>query len=131
MKEIVKNEYYELAYDASSNWVYWTMKGFWKNMTVVPDFESDWTKTMKETRKPFRIFADLSTLKAMPDDVKKANDSMQQKLMQNGCEKVACLMDSALTKGALNQVIKDSGMEKMVQYFTSTESDAAKNWLKG
>ena len=129
MKAIAKNEHYELSYDESANLVYWTMKGFWKDMGVVPNFESDWIKTIKETRKPFKIFADLSKLQVMPDDVKTANDKMQQKLMQNGCIKVSCLIDSALTKMSLNKVIKDSGMDKMVQYFTSAETKQAKKWL--
>jgi hypothetical protein len=60
----------------------------------------------------------------MPDDVMTANDNMQQYLMQHGCEKVSCLMDSAMTKLSLNKVIRDSGMEKMVQdFFASSENE--------
>ncbi len=130
MKEIAKNTYYELYYDQFSNWIHWTMKGYWKDMSVVPNFNADWKNVISTAKTPFKIFANLSELKAMPDDVKAANDQMQQHLMQNGCIKVSCLMDSAATKLSLNQVIKESGMEKMVKYFTSSESDEAKEWLK-
>jgi hypothetical protein len=56
---------------------------------------------MKETamsmvKNPFKIYADLSTLAAMPDDVKAANDQMQQKLLQKGCNKVAVTVDSSI-----------------------------------
>ena len=36
MREIAKNDYYELAVDESKNRVYWTMKGFWKSIGPVP-----------------------------------------------------------------------------------------------
>ncbi len=55
-----------LAYDASKNWIYWTMQGYWKSMTVVPKFFEDWEAT-----------------------VKRANDKQQAKLMEQGCKKVA------------------------------------------
>jgi hypothetical protein len=38
------------------------MKGFWKDMGVVPNFESDWKRAVDATRKPCRIYADLSKL---------------------------------------------------------------------
>ncbi len=129
MKEIAKNEFYELKYDDSENWVYWTMKGFWESMSVVPNFYSDWEATINTAQKPFKIYSDLSALKTMPDDVKDANDKMQQKLMQSGCVKVSCLLESSVTKMSLNDVIKSSGMEKMVQYFTKSEAGDAKKWL--
>ncbi len=129
MKEIAKTEFYEIRYDETTNWVYWTMKGFWESMDVVPNFYSDWEAGINSAEKPFKIYSDLSTLKTMPDDVKDANDKMQQKLMQNGCVKVSCLLDSSVTKMSLNDVIKSSGMEKMVQYFTKDEAGDAKKWL--
>ncbi len=83
MRNITQNEFYELSCDESKKRIYWTMKGFLKNMGVVPDFEKDWDETIENMEKPFKIYADLSELKTMPDDVKSANDQMQQKLMQN------------------------------------------------
>ncbi|MBF0433494.1 MAG: hypothetical protein HQK83_19610 [Fibrobacteria bacterium] len=127
MKDIAKNEYYDLIYDESKNWIYWTMRGFWKSLDAVPDFEKDWDKAIATAQKPFKIFADLSKLKAMPKDVQDANDQMQQKLMQNGCIKVSAIMDSIITKISLNEVIEKSGMEKMVKYFDN--ADEANVWL--
>ncbi len=129
MKEIANNEYYELFYDEGKNWIFWTMKGFWKSMDVVPDFDRDWDSAIRHAKTPFKIFADLSKLKSLPDDVKAAQDMRQQKLMQQSCEKVSCLMESAITKLSLNKVLKKSGMDKMVQYFTSAEVYEAKKWL--
>ncbi len=127
MKEIAKNEYYELSYDETRNWVYWTMKGFWENMDVVPDFDKHWDETQRAAKSGFKIFADLSKLKAMPDDVKKAQEERQQRLMQSGCIKVSCIMESAVTKISLNKVIQESGMQEMLQYFDNATE--AESWL--
>ena len=59
MKNIAKNTYYELSYEESENIVYWKMKGFWKDMSVVPDFHSDWGKVRKLTRQDWKIFSEL------------------------------------------------------------------------
>lgn len=127
MNEIAKNAYYELAYDDTKNRIYWTMKGFWQSMAVVPDFDNDWDTAQRMTRSGWTIFADLSTLKVMPDDVKNAQDERQKKLLQAGCTKVSCLMESAITKMSLNAALAGSGMEKIVQYFDNAAE--AEHWL--
>ena len=53
-------------------------------MNVVPNFEPDWKRTVDATRKPFRIYADLSKLGVMPDDVKTANDKIVLKEILEG-----------------------------------------------
>ena len=127
MKEIAKNEYYELAVDEVKNRVYWTMKGFWKSMSVVPDFDKDWDTTQSLVKSGFTLFGDLSKLGAMPDDVKLAQDERQKKLLENGCSKVSCLMDSAITKLTLNRALKGSGMDEILQYFDNAAE--AEQWL--
>lgn len=131
MKQIAFNQYYELSYDEENNWIYWKIKGFWKDMSVVPNFEADWQKAVDAAQKPFRIYGDLSQSKTMPDAVKKANDEMQQYLLKNGCNKVACIVDSALTKMTINNVLRESNMITVTQFFTSAEAKNAKKWLKG
>ena len=129
MKEIGKNDYYELFYDESRNWVYWTMKGFWKDLTVVPNFDKDWNMVFGLVKKGFKIYADLSTLRTLPEDVKNANDETQAKLMELGCKKVSCLMDSAVTKLSLNTVLEKNKMKNVVKYFLSSEDIEARKWL--
>ncbi len=129
MKQIAKTDFYELRYDESQNWIYWTMQGFWKSMDVAaPNFDKDWDSAIAEVQPGWKLFADLSKLKAMPDDVKAAQDAKQQVLMQKGCTKVSCIMESAVTKMSLNEVIEKSGMKKMIQYFDDAKE--ANEWLK-
>jgi len=127
MKEIAKNEFYELKYDEGRNWIFWTMKGYWKGMESVPNFDKDWNQALTMVHGSWRLFADLSQLKAMPDDVKAAQDRKQKELLQKGCSKVSCVMTSEVTKMSLNQVIKESGMDKIIHYFNSLTE--AEKWL--
>ncbi|MDM8552152.1 hypothetical protein QUF72_18855 [Desulfobacterales bacterium HSG2] len=127
MKKIAKNAYYELAYDEVKNRIYWTMKGYWRNMSVVPDFDKDWDTVQRMTRSGWTIFGDLSALRAMPDDVKNAQDERQKKLMRDGCTKVSCLVKSAVTKISLNVALADSGMDKILRYFDNAIE--AERWL--
>jgi len=128
MKGIAKTDYYELAYDEGKNWIFWTMKGFWNSMEkAAPDFDKDWDSAIAEVKPGWKLFCDLSTLKAVPEDVKNAQDAKQQLVMQKGCTKVSCIMESATTKMSLNAVIKKSGMSKMIQYFDNGEE--ASIWL--
>lgn len=127
MKEIAKNEFYELKYDEGRNWIYWTMKGYWKNMQVAPNFDRDWNTALSMVHGSWRVLADLSQLKAMPEDVKSAQDKKQQEMLQRGCERVSCVMASEVTKMSLNQALKQSGMDKIVQYFNKLSE--AEKWL--
>jgi hypothetical protein len=129
MKQIAKNNYYELAYDENRNWIYWSMKGFWRNMSVVPEFDRDWDKIQSIVKKDFKIFADLSQLKPMPEEVKAAQDQRQQILMKAGCAKVACIIDDIVTKSTLNAALKRNDMQNIVRYFISIERGKAITFL--
>lgn len=121
MKEVAKNEFYELGYDETQNWIHWTMRGFWKSMAVVPDFDKDWDAVQSMVKPGWKLFADLAELKPMPDDVQAAQDARQQKLIKDGCAKVSCIMTSAVTRLSLNKVLKDSGMDKIIRYVDNAE----------
>jgi hypothetical protein len=128
VKQIAKNGYYELKYDETENWIYWTMQGFWQDMSVVPNFDKDWDAAQALAKPDFRIFTDLSLLRAMPGDVQAAQDARQQKLMESGCARVSCFVESAFAAISLNSVIKSSGMDKIVQSFY--DAAEAREWLK-
>jgi hypothetical protein len=129
MDKVAQNEYYELAYDPAKNWVHWTMRGYWPSMAVVPNFEADWDTIQKKVKPGFRILADISKLKVMPDDVKTAQDLRQQKLLQEGCKRVAALIESSVTKISMNEALRSSGMDKVLKYCTTVGE--AEAFLKG
>ena len=96
MKNIANNNFYELSYDEKSNLVYWTMKGYWNSLNVVPDFEKDWDTAVSETRKGYRVFADLHDLEKIPDHMKEVHFNKQKTLLDNGCEKIACMIGNSI-----------------------------------
>lgn len=129
MKKIAGNQFYALTYDEEKNWIYWTMRGFWPSMASAPDFEKDWDTAQSLTQPGFSIYADLSKLKVMPDDVVEAQNKRQAKLMEGGCRKVACLLDNEVTKMSLNDSLEKNNMSKVVKYFLFIESKEAEKFL--
>ena len=121
MKNISKNKYYELSYDNVRNCIFWKMKGFWSSMSVAPDFDKDWDTIQSLVKPGFVIYADLSTMTVLVSDVEEKNDERQAKLMQAGCKKVACIISEPNTRIFLNNVLKKSGMEKVVKYCSNKE----------
>ncbi|MBF0360322.1 MAG: hypothetical protein HQK49_04885 [Oligoflexia bacterium] len=130
MKEVANNQFYELSYDEKKNWVYWTMRGFWKSMAVAPNFDKDWDSIQALTKPGFRIFADLSKLKLMPDDVMEAQNVRQAKLMEGGCKRVSVLMENEVTKLSLNDALEKNKMHEIVRYFLVSESKDAEKFLE-
>ena len=123
MKVIAENKYYKLAYDEEQNRVYWRMMGYWESMKVVPDFNKDWDATQLLTKPGFMIYGDLSTLKAIPPDVKDAQDKRQALLMKSGCSRVALIILDVAAKFGLNQGLEKNGMGNICKY-CSTQLEA-------
>jgi hypothetical protein len=130
MIEIAKNKYYSITYNREENCINWVMKGFWKDMSVVPNFFNDWDKALKVTRPGWKILSDARQCKVIPPDVQEAKKQNQKRLLKNGCVKIARLVDSAITKISLNKEKKEPGMTDIIKDFTGDEIDEAKNWLR-
>jgi hypothetical protein len=130
MIEIAKNEYYTITYDETENCIYWVMKGFWKDMSVVPDFISDWDKAIKVTRPGWKIFSDASQCKVVPPEVQEAKIQNQKRSLQNGCVKIARIVDSAITKMSFSKEISQPGMSGVIKQFGSDQINEARKWLK-
>jgi hypothetical protein len=123
MMLIAENQYYKLAYEPAQNRVYWRMMGFWPSMSAVPNFSRDWDAVQRMTTPGFSLYADLSTLKAMPPDVKDAQDVRQVEVMRGGCSKVAVVIIDGAARAGLNQALEHNGMGKIVKY-CSTKAEA-------
>ena len=127
MINIAKNEFYELSVDKSKNQITWTIKGYWKDISVVPNFNSDWKKATDQVSRGFTILGDLTTMKPFPPDVAKLNEQKQKELMELGCKKVAQVNQNPIAVMQINRVTKESGMDSILQAFEN-ENDAIK-WL--
>ena len=130
MKNIAKNTYYELSYEESENIVYWKMKGFWKDMSVVPDFHKDWDDARKFVRTGWKIFSDVSECKVVPADVNVEKAKNQEKAIESGCVKIALIGNSAITKMSIVQGARLSGVDDKIRTFDTVQAEEAKKWLK-
>ncbi|HOP31163.1 MAG TPA: hypothetical protein P5120_11560 [Spirochaetota bacterium] len=130
MKEIAKNSFYELNYNEAENIVYWKMKGFWKDMSVVPGFHKDWEKARKLTKTGWKIFSDASECKVIPPDVNTEKIKNQEKAIESGCTKIALVVNSAITTISIMRGTQESGAEDRMKVFGSEEIEKAKQWLK-
>ena len=123
---MIKNEYYELEYDSDKNRVYYKMKGLWKSVAVVPNFEQDWINMVRKTRNGWTILGDLKTLQPMPADVNALNGKVQQYLMGQGLRKVAQVADIAVA-GSINAMARKSGLREVLWAFY--DKPTAETWL--
>jgi len=130
MKEVAKNNFYELKYNEAENIIYWKMKGFWKDMSVVPDFHKDWEKARKLTRAGWKILSDASECKVIPSDVNTEKVRNQEKAIETGCVKIALMVNSAITTISIIRGTQESGMEDRIKVFNSAEIQDAEKWLK-
>jgi hypothetical protein len=126
---ISSNDFYELTYDEDNNRVVWIMKGFWKDMSVVPEFENDWLKVRGIAKPGWSILSDASSCKVIPIEVNRAKKRNQEESLRKGCEKIALICDSALTKISLTRSMSESGVGNIIKVFTSTQKDEAEKWL--
>lgn len=130
MIEIAKNDYYTITYDEKDNCVYWTMKGFWKDMSVVPNFYSDWDKAIKVIKPGWRIFSDARQCKVIPKEVQEAKIQNQKRLVKSGCVKIARIVDSAITKMSFSKEIEELDRQAVIRQFSSEKIQEAESWLK-
>jgi len=129
VKEIAKNEYYDLYYEECENCIYWTMKGFWQGMSVVPNFHKDWDKARKLTKQGWKLYSDVSQCKVVPQDVGQEKIKNQKESMESGCIKIARIVDSAITKMSLHKEINELGMDEVIKEFNINQVEEAKKWL--
>lgn len=130
MVTITKNSYYELEYDEAANIVYWKMNGFWKDMSVVPGFHEDWSEVRQHVKPGWKILSDARNARVIPPEVNEAKVDNQKKALEEGCVKIALLVDSAITKMSLQSGAAESGIGERVKSFSGSQYEEAVRWLK-
>ena len=122
------NEYYELDYNSAKNQINWKVKGFWRSVGTVPDMEKHWDSILARAKKPgFNILADLTEMKAPPQDVKDLHAQVQGRIVEAGVHKLAVIIGSALVDMSVQNIGKKSGMSQLTTNFADLAS--AQVWL--
>jgi len=120
------NMYYSLEANPSENRVYFSMKLKTPSVAAIPNFESDWKKTVGELKSGFTILGDVREMEPHLPDVEELNVKIQQWLLQNGCKKVAQIAPINVAV-SINKFSEKSGLKKILQGFHTVEAGTA--WL--
>ena len=123
---ISTNKYYDLSYDKNKNRIYYKVKGFWKNPSVVPDYLNHMAKAIKLAQYNFTFLVDLSEAKTHPKDIQELREKSQVMYSNSPMYKIATVVaKSLIAEYQIGSMYKRSelGDDK----FYSTEE--AENWL--
>lgn len=125
METVASNTYYEFQVDTNKNRIYLTIKGFWKSVDIVPDYEKDGLKATKKMKKGFTVLTDLTEMKTPPGHVVDIHISLQKKMVENGLAKTAEIIPSSVLKLSVNRMSEESGMLKRI----FDDRKEAEEWL--
>lgn len=112
MKQIAKNDQYELSVDVSKNRAYLTINGYWRNVEQVSGYISDWRRAVNYLSDGFTLLTDASTMKTHPQDVKELHKAAQELIINAGVRQVAEVLSDVIATAQLNAVSNDSKMPK-------------------
>jgi len=125
---MITNKFYDLDYDSKKNQISWKVKGYWASVNEVPNMEKDWNSMLKQAKKPgFNILADLTEMKAPPQDVQELHAKVQQQIIGLGLQKIALVTASAVTRFSVKQIGTVSGMTQKSGDFNDLKK--AQAWL--
>jgi predicted nuclease of restriction endonuclease-like RecB superfamily len=126
MKTIIgSNKFYRIEISKEKNRAYLKIFGFWKNVEVVPEYLTDWTKAVAGLTKGFTLLTDASEMKTHPQDVRKLHEQAQAILLKAGVSKVAEILKDDVAEMQLDAVAKTTNFPK--KNFRTAED--AEKWL--
>lgn len=124
-KTIVQNKFYELYISETKNRAYLKIIGFWRNPETVPEYLSDWEKTLTQLKKGFTLLTDASEMKTHPQEMRKVHENAQKMVMDAGLTKVAEVIPNDITEYQLDSIAQTNGFPKRT--FRTVED--AEKWL--
>lgn len=100
LEEIVKNKFYEIYLDLGKNRAYFTCRGFWESLTVVPNYYEDIVEATAKLRPGFSALIDVKELKTPPQDVIELFMKAQNFALEKGLKKSAHIIDAPVVEMA-------------------------------
>ncbi len=119
MDTIAENKYYELSIDTDQNRIFVTIKGFWSNKSVVPDYLNDWRKAVKMAKPNFTVLADIRTMKIHPAEVLELHTASIEISKNAGVARSAEVVEQIIVRRQMDRVYKESHLNE--NKFTSIE----------
>lgn len=123
--EIRSNKYYTIKVSPKKNRAYLKIIGYWRNVSIVPDYLDDWNKALSYLKSGFTLLTDASEMKIHPPDVKSLHEQAQLLVKNKNVVKVAEIISDDVATFQLDAVAKLTKFPK--QNFRSYEE--AEKWL--
>jgi len=127
VKEIIKNQYYEIGFNKEINRMFVKVKGYWRNPDSVPNYVNDIHTIGSELSPGFTLIADLRDMKTPPLSLNPIHEAAQRTLIEKGLDRTAELLPEKdiVLKSVTQRIADESTMKKQ----TFSDESAAENWL--
>lgn len=89
VKTIANTNYYKILFDEAKNRIYYTVKGYWPNVEIVPNYLNDIQKVLDFVQPHFTMVVHVEDLEAHPDDVEELRKKAQVMAVKAGMYKAA------------------------------------------
>lgn len=89
---VARNLCYEVVYDNRKNWIYLTVKGFWKNREAVPHFLDDVQKALRLVKPGFHLLTDMRTMLTHPQRLSSLHIEALKLIKATGMAKAAVVV---------------------------------------
>ena len=125
-EQIAQNTCYNLVIDKAKNRIYFTINGYWKSKTAVPNLLSDWKKAVALTQPNFTILTDMRTMITHPQELNELHLAAQQIAAESGVKQVANVLPT--DKIANLQATSYTANTKL-PYHNFNTIEEAESWL--
>ncbi len=126
MEEILNTELCKILVDTTKNRVYYTMSGFWQELSDVPGYLEAWEKAASMLASGFTVLSDIRELQLMSPQWAQTAGQAQQNVVKAGLIGTAEIIPAkTLLKSQVNRVSRESGMVKK----TFSDPAEAETWL--
>ncbi len=126
MKNIAKNDFYEINVNSEKNRIYLTIKGFWKDPSQVPEYIDNWSQVVEMVQTGFTIVSDVKEMKPPSTSVVPLHESAQKMLVDAGLDRTAEIVGDAVLLEIQLKRLADSSSMKRAEF---ENLEAAEAWL--
>lgn len=126
-EQVAQNSCYDLFVDKAKNRIYFTIHGYWKNKSAVPELLSDWKRAVALTQPSFTVLTDMRTMITHPQELNELHLAAQQFVIDSGVNQIANVLPADKIANLQANSFTAANSTLPFQNFNSTEE--AEAWL--
>jgi hypothetical protein len=126
MENIVSNKYFEIQVDLSKNRIYATFIGFWPEMNIMLDYQSNLKTALSKVEPNFTMVAHLVQFKTLPASLLEKQQESMLIIAKAGLYKVAEILPESIIA---NIQLSNSAANTNMPSRQFSAIDQAEAWL--